>query len=160
MENKTVGWIILGITVLIVIIIFLFNGALKEIVKSTCTGEHALTCPMYTTINDQTYLTLAIAGILFIFGLALLFSKPKERIIVKKIKEKKINRKIDLSGFRPEERQVFKLVQESGAVFQADLIEKTGFGKAKMSRIIDRIEGKGLVERKRRGMTNVVVLKE
>ena len=40
----------------------------------------------------------------------------------------------------------------------ADLIEKTGFGKAKMTRIIDRLEGKGFVERKRRGMTNVVVL--
>ena len=29
-----------------------------------------------------------------------------------------------------------------------------------VSRIIDRLEGKGFVERKRRGMTNVVVMKE
>jgi len=40
------------------------------------------------------------------------------------------------------------------------LIEKTGFGKAKMTRIIDRLEGRCFVERKRRGMTNIVVLKE
>ena len=69
-------------------------------------------------------------------------------------------KKIDLSGLRPEEKQIFNFVKENGAIFQADLIEKTGFGKAKMSRIIDRLEGRGLVERKRRGMTNVVVLKE
>jgi len=29
-----------------------------------------------------------------------------------------------------------------------------------MTRILDRLEGKGFVERKRRGMTNVVVLVE
>tara|TARA_Y100000310_G_scaffold79304_3_gene76019 strand:- start:11104 stop:11229 length:126 start_codon:yes stop_codon:yes gene_type:complete len=33
-------------------------------------------------------------------------------------------------------------------------------GKAKVSRIIDRLENKDIVERKRRGMTNVVVLKD
>ena len=45
-------------------------------------------------------------------------------------------------------------------MFQADLIEKTGFSKARMTRIVDKLEGNDLVERKRRGMTNVVVLKE
>jgi len=59
-----------------------------------------------------------------------------------------------------QEKQVLDLVIENKAVFQADLIEKTGFGKAKMTRIIDRLEGQGIVERKRRGMTNVVVLKD
>ena len=59
-----------------------------------------------------------------------------------------------------EEKTVLSLVAQNNAIFQADLIEKTGFGKAKMTRIIDRLEGKGIVERKRRGMTNVVVMKE
>ena len=52
------------------------------------------------------------------------------------------------------------MIQNNKAIFEADLIYKTGFGKAKMTRIIDRLEGKGFVERKRRGMTNVVVMKE
>ena len=51
-------------------------------------------------------------------------------------------------------------MEEHRTIFQADLIEKTGFGKAKMTRILDRLEGKGFVERKRRGMTNVVVIRE
>ena len=50
-------------------------------------------------------------------------------------------------------------MQKQKTVFQADLIEQTEFGKAKMTRILDRLEGKGYIERKRRGMTNVVVLK-
>ncbi|MBS3065392.1 MAG: MarR family transcriptional regulator, partial [DPANN group archaeon] len=58
------------------------------------------------------------------------------------------------------EKQVLELIQDSRTIFQADLIEKTGFGKAKITRILDRLEGRDFIERKRRGMTNVVVVKE
>jgi len=115
---------------------------------------------MYETINQQTYLSLAIAGILIIVSLVLIFSKPQKEIIFKtKTIEKKPSNKIDLRELKSEEIKVLDLVKKDRAIFQSDLIGKTGFGKAKMTRIIDRLEGKGLVERKRRGMTNVVVLK-
>lgn len=161
MENKHVGWLIIGIAALIVIIIFLFNSALREIVKESCTVAHGdfNLCPMYNTINQQTYLSLAVVGLLVIIGLILMFSKPLERVVVRKIKDKVEKKKIDLSDLRKEDKQVLKLIQNDGAIFQADLIEKTGFGKAKVSRIIDRLEGRNFVERKRRGLTNVVVSK-
>ncbi len=164
MENKHTGYLLLGVSVLVVVIVFMFNSTLKEIVKSNCTIAHgdAISCPMYQTINQQTYLALGIVGILIIISLILIFSKPDEKIIfkTKTIEKKKPERKYDLSGLKPEEKNVFELVKENKAIFQSDLIDKTGFGKAKMTRIIDRLEGKGFVERKRRGMTNVVVLKE
>ena len=161
MENRNVGFLVIGISLLIIGIVFIFNNALKNIVGASCSATHgAQVCPMYDTITTQTYLAIAIVGVLIIIGLVLIFTKPDERIVVRKIKEKKLEKKIDLSGLKQEEKQVFKLVQENDAVFQADLIEKTGFGKAKMSRIIDRLEGRGLVERKRREMTNIVVLKD
>ena len=159
MENKNVGWLILGISALIIVIIFLFRSALEKIVGASCGVEHGLSCPMYITINQQTYLALAIVGVLIIVGIVLIFSKPHERIIIKRVKEREPKKKIDVSELRPEEKNVLKLVQENGAIFQAELIEKTGYGKVKMSRIIDRLEGRGYVERKRRGMTNVVVMK-
>src|SRR3989338_1320615 len=146
MENKNVGFIVLGISFLIVVIILLFNSALKDIIESSCTGEHGLSCPMYAALTKQTYLSIAIAGILVIFVLVMIFTKPEREIVVKRVKERKVSKKIDLSEFRPEEKKVFKLVEESGAIFQAE--------------IIDKLEGSGLVERKRRGMTNVVVIKE
>ena len=160
MENKHVGYILLGISAVVVVIIFLFENALKDIVSVSCGAEHSTVCPMNVTIMQQTYLALAIVGILVIISLVLIFSKPKEKIIVKKVKEKKPKKKYDLSHLKPEEKQVFKLVQENKAMFQANIIDKTGFGKAKVTRIIDRLEGHNLVERKRRGMTNIVVLKE
>lgn len=161
MENKNVGYLILGISAVIISIIFIFNNALKKIVNSSCGMAHGDgVCPMFDTITQQTYLALAIVGLLVVIGLFLILSKPSEKIIIKTIKEKKQKKKIDLTGFRAEDKTLFKIVQEQGTIFQSDLIEKTGFGKAKVSRIIDRLEGKNLVERKRRGMTNVVVLKD
>jgi len=161
MENKNVGYLIIGIAIILIAIIFIFNSALQDIVGASCTAVgHGDSCPMYNTITQQTYLALAIVGVLVIIGLVLIFTKPKEKIIIKKIKEKTIKKHIDISGLRQEDKQVLKLIQEQGTMFQADIIEKTNFGKAKVSRIIDRLEGKGIVERKRRGMTNVVVLKD
>ncbi len=162
MENKNVGWLLLGISVLIILLVFLFNNTLMESVRNSCFIQHGdvQSCEMYDSVNYQTYFALGIAGVLVIVSLFLIFSKPNERVIVKKIKEKKFVKEVNLSSFRPEEKQVYNLVRESGAMFQADIIEKTGFSKARMTRIIDKLEGSSLVERKRRGMTNVVVLKE
>ena len=163
MENKNVGYMLFGISVLIVIIIFMFQSTLTSFVDSSCTLAHGEEyCPMYDTIEKQTYLALGIVGILFIVSLVLILSKPQTQTIIKTkiIEKKKSERKWDLSNLKPEEEKVFELVKENKTIFQADLIEKTEFGKAKMTRIIDRLEGNGLVERKRRGMTNVVVLKE
>ena len=159
MENKNVGFLIIGIAAAIVVIIFLFNSALKKIVVSNCTAEHAVTCPMYTTINEQTYLALSIVGVLILIGIIIIFSKPSEKIIVRKIKEREQKKEINIADLRPEEKLVAKMIQDKKVIFQADIIEQTGFGKAKMSRILDKLENRGLIERKRRGMTNVVVLK-
>ena len=85
------------------------------------------------------------------------------------VKESDIKRK-DLSteAYRKEldsmemnERRVFeKLIDEKGDMLQASLIRHTGFSKVKMTRILDRLERKDLIERKRRGMTNIVRIKQ
>ena len=162
MENKHVGYLLLGISILVVMVILMFNSTLKEIIKTSCGEEHAIVCPMNQTVNQQTYIALGVVGLLAAVALILIFSKPQKEIIFKtKIIEKKLQKKkIDTNELKQEEKQVLELIQANKAVFQADLIEKTGFGKAKMTRIIDRLEGRGFVERKRRGMTNIVVLKE
>lgn len=160
MENKNVGYLIMGISAIIILIIMLFSTAMEDIVDATCSLEHGDSCPMYESIDNQTYLAYAIVGVLVIIGLFLVLSKPSEKIIIKKVKEPLKKKKIDMAGLRKEDKDVLKIIKEHETIFQADLIEKTSFGKAKMSRILDRLENKGIIERKRRGMTNVVVLKE
>ena len=93
MENKNVGWLMLGISVLIVFLVFLFNNTLMESVRSNCFIQHGdvQSCEMYDSVNYQTYLALGIVGILIIFSLFMIFSKPNEKIVVKNIKEKRYN---------------------------------------------------------------------
>ena len=90
----------------------------------------------------------------------LLFSKPEKEVVIKKIKERKRKRKIELSMLKPEERKVMNLIMKEKTIFQADVSEKTKFSKVKITRILDRLESKYYIERERRGMTNIVILKE
>ncbi len=161
MENKNIGFLLIGISILIIVIIFLFSSALKEISAGSCSMEE-FSCPMNKSIDNQTYLSLGIVGFLIIVAFIFMFSKPQERIIIKtRTIEKKLQKKeINTRDLKPEEKKILELIQNNKAIFQAELIEKTKLGKAKITRILDRLEGKGFVERKRRGMTNVVVLKE
>ncbi|WP_049928804.1 helix-turn-helix transcriptional regulator [Halopiger goleimassiliensis] len=58
------------------------------------------------------------------------------------------------------ERVVYETVLEAdGRVPQSDIVERTDVSKASVSRALDGLESKGLVERKRRGMGNVVRLR-
>jgi uncharacterized membrane protein len=161
MENKHVGMIIVGIAVVMVFMVLMFNMGLKNIVADTCT--HGTTCKMYDTITIQTWVSFGLAMIILIIGLVIMTLKPKEKIIEKEkivYKEKK-KKSIDLKGLEKDEKEVIQLLQKEGnAMFQADLMEKMEMGKVKTTRLLDKLEAKQLLERKRRGMNNIVVLKE
>ncbi len=132
---------------------------MKQIVESSCEMESSI-CPMNFSIDQQTKLALVITGILVLVGLILFFSKPEKEVIIKKIKERERRKKKDLSMLKPDEKKVMNLIGKEKTIFQADVSEKTGFSKVKITRILDRLEAKDYIERKRRGMTNIVMLKE
>jgi len=157
MKNKNVGFFIVGISAVIGLIILLFNMGLKSIVDQAC--DHGSSCVMYDTITLQTSLSLVIAGLVFLIGMFFIFTKENEKIIIKKVKEKVKKKKLDLTGFDSVEKKAVQIIQrEHGVVFQKTLMEELGVGKVKMTRLIDKLEAKQLVERKRRGMNNIIVL--
>ncbi len=58
-----------------------------------------------------------------------------------------------------DERRLMRVILESsGDILQRDLVAATAFSDAKVSRLLDRLEERGLVVRERRGMTNRVRL--
>ena len=157
LENKKVGLLIIGIAILMTVIVILFHFALKDIVSANC--DHGPTCTMYKSIEVQTWISGILIAIVFIIGVVLFFSKPKERIIIKTKKEKK--KVIDKSKLDKNEKQVIDILQqENGAIFQGTLMEKLNIGKVGITRLLDKLEAKQLIERKRRGMNNIVVLKD
>jgi len=156
MENKNVGFLIIGIALVIGVIVFIFNSALTSIVGTSC--NMGPSCTMYDTIRTQTWLSLSIAGVILVIGFFIMFIKQKERIIIRTKKEKK--KKLNLEGLDSKEKRVIDILQsENGTIFQATLMEKMEIGKVGMTRLLDKLEAKQLIERKRRGMNNVIVLK-
>lgn len=59
-----------------------------------------------------------------------------------------------------DEKEIVKLIiAEGGTIFQSQLVEKSGYSKSKVSLVLDRLEAGKILERRRRGMSNVIVLK-
>jgi len=158
MKNKNVGFLVTGIAIVIFVIILIFNLGLNEIVGATCT--HGTECVMYKSIKIQTYMSLSMAVLVLIIGLFLIFTKESERIITQTRIIKARKKKLNLEGLDKEEKQMIQILQnENGAIFQSTLMEKLDIGKVKTTRLLDKLEAKQLIERKRRGMNNIVVLK-
>ncbi len=58
-----------------------------------------------------------------------------------------------------DKRKLFnEIVEAGGEVLQSELYTQTGFSKAKITRILDYLELKGLIVRKSYGMTNKIVI--
>jgi len=154
MKNKNVGFLILGIAAIMAILVYIFNKGVKDVIGATC--SHGPSCSMYTSLSLQTWMSFAIILVIVLIGLFLIFSKEEKEIIYKKEKKKKI----DLNNLDKTEKQVVRLLQaENNAMFQSSLMEKLGIGKVGITRLLDKLEAKQIIERKRRGMNNIVVLR-
>ena len=153
MKNRTVGLLIVGISALIGFIIYSFNRALTEIVNEAC--AHGSTCPLCGTINFQTNISISIMASLIILGAYIAFFTRENDAV----QSRKDYRQI-MKTLSDEEKLVLTtIIDADGTILQSALVEATNFSKVKVTRILDRLEGKRVIERKRRGMTNVVILR-
>lgn len=159
MENKYVGLMIIGITIVFFFIVMSFNQALTDIVDTTCT--HGPTCPMQTPLKNQQVISYSLVGLLVLVGVFVAFFM-KEKVLPPETKKvlTEEEKQHKLEYLDEEEKRVMELViTNQGSMYQSDLMKETQFSKVKVTRILDRLEGKQLIERKRRGMTNIVILR-
>ena len=165
LKNRNVGLLLIVLGGVISLIIYMFNKVLVEIVSSSC--SHGPTCPMWGSIVLQTRISTILALVIFALGIYFFL----EEIITKKLankKRKKSKKKTNKSTTKrinskltSEEKKIFdEISKNDGASFQSQIVEGTGFNKSKVTRILDRLEGRGIIERRRRGMTNLVLLKK
>ncbi len=65
---------------------------------------------------------------------------------------------IALEILEGDERVLFQRVLEHDGILQRELVEQTGFSESKVSRLLDRLERRGLIVKQRFGMGNKVLL--
>lgn len=93
-----------------------------------------------------------IIGLAFIAIAAYLFYRGKK-------KKKKPSYNIDALTDR--QKQIVRILEKSsGTVTQAQIEKETGLPKSSLSRNIDSLVRKGIVEKESKGMSNIVFLKE
>ena len=60
---------------------------------------------------------------------------------------------------KEDEQKIYSAIIEEGIIAQSKLVEKTGLSKSNVRRVLYVLESKGLIERRRRGMGNIILLK-
>lgn len=157
MNSKTFGLLIILISVILSLSLWSLTTRLNEELHKNCPIPEQY-CPFKTNYPIESYVGFTGVLLLFISGIVLTLTT---RLTERETKEKKQKIKEVIKSLKSEERSVYDVIAKSdGAAFQTDLVEKTGFSKVKVSRILDKLETKNIVERRRRGMSNIIILKE
>jgi hypothetical protein len=109
----------------------------------------------------NTFDVLLIGASCFVLGASLIYLLQADGSEGEKAPTESGNWDQLIEGFAVEdERTLVQIVaDEGGTIFQSQLVEMSGFSKSKVSLVLDRLEARGILKRRRHGMSNVVVLK-
>ncbi len=157
MRQKHVGIILMIVSVALFFVLFSFTQSVQRLnafLHQDCPLP-ADVCPLHKSVPPESLFGFVLDGFIGIFGVYVFLSKETTGMTA----EMKNRAKDMAKSLQGEEKDVFMLVANSGAIFQSEIVEKTKLQKVKVTRILDKLESKGLIERKRRGMTNIVMLK-
>lgn len=114
----------------------------------------------YLSMDEVILLLIAS----FVVGLTSMYIYFKSEvkiptIIQKKFKKPKINNTI-LNMLKDNEKKVYiEIFNNGGEILQNSLVKKTNLSRVKITRILSRLELKGLIIRNPYGMTNKILLK-
>lgn len=159
-DMKKVGVILVLLSIVLFVVLYFVMSliiSLRLELHKTCPLPPE-SCPYKGSVPTELLAAFIIDAAVGIFGISLIITSYRSQKIG--LKE---NTKIteNIKSLHIDEKKVYDLlVNAEGFMFQNDLIEKMGYSKVKISRILDKLEMKGIVERRRRGMSNIVVLKE
>ncbi|MFH1650065.1 MAG: hypothetical protein ABIA93_05945 [Candidatus Woesearchaeota archaeon] len=159
-QTRWIGYALLAVGVLLIMILAVVKvntdreGAFMcELVEAS--PDLSMTdCPAHNSSTSWVVLVgFGFAALVLAAGAYLAFVQNMQGTSKPATKPKDI--KLDSE----ESKVVEAIKQAGGSVFQGDIVRETEFSKVKVTRILDRLETKQVIERKRRGMTNLVVLK-
>jgi uncharacterized membrane protein len=76
------------------------------------------------------------------------------------LEERKRRWEAVLPTLKEDQQLIYQSILDAeGLIPQSDIVEKTGLSKSNVSRTLDILESMGLIEKRRRGMGNIILLK-
>jgi len=128
-------------------------------------GEEPIVVGQILSYTPVDVVIMAFSALLLgISGFYLLFSDLIETRgalpTVEKMGSSELDVRFALRLLDGDKRRVFsEIVESGGEIMQSKLPARTGFSKAKITRILDYLEIKGLIIRRSCGMTNEVIIR-
>lgn len=155
-KNSYIGIGLIAIAIVLALII----GSLRVVeaqAQADACGMPLEECPHAKNLPPEIYAGYSISVIIGLIGAYLIINDLRSAKFRSQSAEEFHKVASVLKG---DEKNLYDLVASSdGVMFQSDLVEKSGLQKVKVSRVLDRLEAQGFLERRRRGMSNVVILK-
>jgi uncharacterized membrane protein len=152
--------------VLFAVSAFMFVGKLlmPTPIQIVIPGEEPIVVGQIFRYTHFDVVVISISAIvLAVSSFYLLFGNSGSTQLVSSIGERTSSPELDvkfvLRLLDGDKRKVFyEIVEADGEILQSDLHVQTGFSRAKITRILDYLELKGLIVRKSYGMTNKIVI--
>jgi len=164
-DTRTAGRILIVLAVVLAVLlagIKLKHDTEKDLLCGSAANVNGTQdCPSHTDLISWLVIpAFGIAVAVFAVGGYLNFLKETKPEPEQHAERLEFKPKFDESTLAEEEKIVWrKIVEAGGSIYQSDLVRETGFSRVKITRILDKLETASAIERKRRGMTNIVVAK-
>ena len=158
LNKRKIGLIFVILSLLLLSVLVFVKSEIDSQEAFLCEAVHSNPdlemdqCPAHT--SNLSWLFVVAFGVAFLFlgiGIYIMFMPAQA---------KTVENKVDLSKLDDDEKKIYGLLkQNEGSMYQSDIMKELEFSKVQTTRILDKLESKKIIDRKRRGMTNIVVLR-
>jgi len=156
-DSKWLGITISILSIALLFILASFSIKIAKLEAAACVHPGGGQCPITAHIPPVSYLGAVLIVVIFILGIKLMLKTGVAEKMQKEVADKA---KMFARALKGDEKKAYELILASqGVIFQSELVEKMGYSKVKVSRILDKLEGQNLIERRRRGLANIVLIK-
>tara|TARA_Y100000310_G_scaffold212686_2_gene213566 strand:+ start:1541 stop:2044 length:504 start_codon:yes stop_codon:yes gene_type:complete len=165
MDNKKLGFLILGIAAVVSVVIFSFMGSLRA-QGTTLNCNPSNECKQVQSMLGLSHVAIGLISFITALGFYLLFFSKGEEAILKRLEDEKniqVNQnkfEIILKTLDENEKKVLHAVKEQDGITQSTLKFRTDMSKSKLSQILTDFEKKNLIKRIEKGKTYGVHLIE
>jgi hypothetical protein len=167
MDNKKLGIIIIVLSIVIGIILVLFQNQLTKINEESCACN---TCQSGDQCHENKFSYLLTGGLAVIFailslGVYLIFFEKTHQTILNKLDKDNVKLSQDekfnfiLLGLNADEKTVLSAIKEQDGITQQTMRIRTNMHKSKLSLVVSALEEKKLIKKEQKGKTNQLFLR-
>ncbi len=119
-------------------------------------GESFRIFVMYTTVGQKQRSGYALV----LAGLALGVALTYAYFYYQRKRRGEERRRVVKLVLREDEQKIYDLLTEKGEILQEEIVRRTGFSKAKVSKLVRNLEEKGIIKKEPYRKTNRLILKK